>query len=158
MRTRIKICCISSLAEARLAVAAGADALGLVSEMPSGPGVIADDLIKAIAATTPPPIATFLLTQRTTATDIANHVAYCGTNTVQIVSHINPAEYPKLIKLLPSSVRRVQVIHVENDTALELIRDYAPFVDAFLIRFRKTCSGYTSTWRHWAYTRLGHQC
>ena len=39
-RTRIKICCIQSAAEARLAIAAGADALGLVGAMPSGPGPI----------------------------------------------------------------------------------------------------------------------
>ena len=62
MRVRLKICCISSLAEARLAVAAGADALGLVSRMPSGPGVIAEDLIAEIAAAAPPAIGTFLRT------------------------------------------------------------------------------------------------
>ena len=37
---RIKICCIASIDEARLAIDAGASALGLVSAMPSGPGVI----------------------------------------------------------------------------------------------------------------------
>jgi phosphoribosylanthranilate isomerase len=42
MKTRIKICCISSVAEAALAVRCGTDALGLVSAMPSGPGVIAE--------------------------------------------------------------------------------------------------------------------
>ena len=39
-RVRIKICCISSVDEAMTAVRLGADALGLVSHMPSGPGVI----------------------------------------------------------------------------------------------------------------------
>ena len=39
-RPHIKICCIASLDEARLAIDAGAAALGLVSAMPSGPGVI----------------------------------------------------------------------------------------------------------------------
>ena len=47
-RTRIKICCIQSEAEAQLAIAHGADALGLVGTMPSGPGPIDDDLIAAI--------------------------------------------------------------------------------------------------------------
>ena len=36
MRTRVKVCCISSLSEAETAVALGADALGLVGDMPSG--------------------------------------------------------------------------------------------------------------------------
>lgn len=62
LRPRVKICCISSLEEASLAIAHGADALGLVSEMPSGPGVIAEDLIALIAARVPPAVASFLLT------------------------------------------------------------------------------------------------
>jgi phosphoribosylanthranilate isomerase len=45
MRTRLKVCCICSEEEAVLAVRCGADALGLVGEMPSGPGVIDDGLI-----------------------------------------------------------------------------------------------------------------
>ena len=52
-RVRVKICCIQSPAEARLAIEHGADALGLVSAMPSGPGVIAEDLIAELAQTTP---------------------------------------------------------------------------------------------------------
>ena len=62
-RTRVKICCISSVAEAQLAVASGASALGLVSAMPSGPGVIDEALIAEIAAGAPPGVATFLLTK-----------------------------------------------------------------------------------------------
>lgn len=57
-RPRIKICCISSVDEARQAIALGADALGLVSYMPSGPGVIPEELIAEIAAAVPPPVAT----------------------------------------------------------------------------------------------------
>jgi phosphoribosylanthranilate isomerase len=47
---RVKICCISSVEEAWAAIHAGASALGLVSTMPSGPGVIGWDLIAEIAA------------------------------------------------------------------------------------------------------------
>ena len=57
---------------------------------------------------------------------------YCGTNTVQIVRHIDPAQYPDLISSLPS-VRRVQVIHVEDEAALNLIELYDPYVHAFLL-------------------------
>lgn len=39
----VKICCIATAAEADLAVAAGAAVLGLVTHMPSGPGVISDE-------------------------------------------------------------------------------------------------------------------
>ena len=70
IRVRVKICCISSVEEARTAIEAGADAIGLVSSMPSGPGVISEDLIQAIARTVPPPVATFLLTCHQRVADI----------------------------------------------------------------------------------------
>jgi phosphoribosylanthranilate isomerase len=124
---------MASVEEALLAVRAGADAVGLVGAMPSGPGPIPDDLARDIAAAVPPPVSTFLLTARTTAPDIADHVRYCGVNTVQIVRHIDPAESEKLVRLLPPSVRRVQVLHVEGPEAVDLAPDYAPYVHAFLL-------------------------
>ena len=132
MRTRIKICCIASIDEAQLAIAAGADALGLVAAMPSGPGPIPDARIAQIAAWTPPPVATFLLTSETTAQRIAEHVRATQPSTVQIVGHIEPDEVAQLACLLPH-VRRVQVIHVEGPEALALIPAYAPHVHAFLL-------------------------
>ena len=140
MRTRIKICCIASIDEAQLAIAAGADALGLVAAMPSGPGPIPDARIAQIAAWTPPPVATFLLTSETTAQAIAEHVRATQPSTVQIVGHIDPGEVEKLARLLPH-VRRVQVIHVEGPEALNLIPAYAPHVHAFLLD-----SGRTHDW------------
>ncbi len=132
MRTRVKVCCIASIDEAQMAIAAGADALGLVAEMPSGPGPIDDERIRTIAAATPPPVATFLLTSRERGRDIVDHARFCGTNTVQVVSHIDPAEYETIVRALPE-VRRVQVIHVEDESALDLIEAYAPHVHAFLL-------------------------
>ena len=131
-RTRVKICCIADPDEAALAIGAGADALGLVGEMPSGPGPIDDDMAREIARQVPPPVATFLLTSRTAGSDIVDHVRYCETSTVQIVSHIDPGEYAAISAGLPTT-RLVQVIHVEDDGALELIDAYEPFVHAFLL-------------------------
>lgn len=133
IRTRVKICCMASPEEARLAVAAGADALGLVGPMPSGAGVI--DLAQAseIAAVITAPVARFLLTSATTAEAIAREVIEADVDTVQLVVHIAPAEHERLGDLLPAGVRRVQVIHVEGLEALELIDAYAPHTDAFLL-------------------------
>jgi phosphoribosylanthranilate isomerase len=132
VRTRVKICCIASIAEAELAIRHGAEALGLVAAMPSGPGPIDDAAIAAIAARVPPPISTFLLTSETTADAIADHVRRTGPTTVQIVSHIDPAVSAKVAALLPVT-RRVQVIHVEDARALDLIPLYAPYIHAFLL-------------------------
>ncbi|RKQ97013.1 phosphoribosylanthranilate isomerase [Kushneria sinocarnis] len=132
MKPRLKICCISSLAEAELAVAAGADALGLVGDMPSGPGVLDDDTIRLIAREVPPPVATFLLTREREAGHIAEHMHYCGCDTVQIVNHVDPGEHVLLAEQLPDR-RRVQVIHVEDEWAPRLIERYADRVHAFLL-------------------------
>jgi len=70
LKLKVKICCIQSLEEAKLAIKYGASALGLVSEMPSGPGVISEDLIVEIAKQVPTDINTFLLTSKTNAEEI----------------------------------------------------------------------------------------
>lgn len=132
MRTRVKVCCIASQAEASAAIRAGADALGLVGPMPTGPGVIGDRDIAGICAWVPPPVATFLLTAETTAEGIAGHAAAVGASTVQIVQHIAPTEMARLAERAPT-VRRVQVIHVEGEDALAHISLYAPHTHAFLL-------------------------
>jgi phosphoribosylanthranilate isomerase len=126
------VCCIASREEAQIAIDAGADALGLVAAMPSGPGPISDQKIADIAASVPPPISTFMLTAEKTAAAISRHVEAMRPTTVQIVSHIGEAEAAKLATLQPS-VRRVQVVHVEDQSALNLIQTYAPHVHAFLL-------------------------
>ncbi len=100
--------------------------------MPSGPGPIPDAMIAAVTACVPPPVATFLLTSETTAEAISAHIRATNPSTVQVVSHIDPAESAKLALLEPH-VRRVQVIHVEGPEALALIPRYAPHVHAFLL-------------------------
>lgn len=131
-RTRIKICCISSLEEARLAIEHGADAIGLVGPMPSGPGVIDNGLIAEVAPTVPPPVATFLLTSETAPEAIIAHVKACGTNTVQLVDHIAPADYPALRAGLPG-IQLVQVIHVAGSHSVDEAMTMGRLVDALLL-------------------------
>ncbi len=135
----IKICCIASEEEARIAMAAGADALGLVSRMPSGPGVIDDALIARIARqvaqtsrTTGRPVHTFLLTARQTAQSIALQHQQCHTTHIQLVDDVPPGELQVLRLLLPG-VQLVQVIHVLNDTSREQALAVAPLVDMLLL-------------------------
>ena len=121
-----------AVAEAREAVAQGADAVGLVGAMPSGPGPIDDDLAAEIAKNVPPPVASFLLTSFNTGEDIAGHVRKVGASAVQIVRHIEPREYTALRRLL-HGIKIVQVIHVEDFSALALAQDYAKLADALLL-------------------------
>ena len=131
-RTRIKICCISSPEEAALAIAEGTDALGLVGHMPSGPGVIDDDLISEIIDTVPPPVSTFLLTSETKSNTIVHHARRCRADTIQIVDQVEADVYPIVRAALPSR-RLVQVLHVEGEETVDAARSAAEHVDAILL-------------------------
>lgn len=132
MATRLKICCIASREEAALAIRHGASAIGLVSAMPSGPGPIDEALIAEIAATVPPPVATFLLTSATTAAAIADQVRRCRTSAIQLVDAVAPSVYGELRLALPG-VKLVQVIHVLDENSIAAARDAATQVDALLL-------------------------
>jgi phosphoribosylanthranilate isomerase len=129
---RVKICCIANIAEAALAVEAGASALGLVSKMPSGPGVISDDEIARIAATVPPSIGTFLLTSRQSVDEIVAQQRFCRTNTIQICDHLTRGTHRELKEALPG-IAIVQVIHVTGPESIAEAVSIAPHVDAILL-------------------------
>jgi phosphoribosylanthranilate isomerase len=129
---RVKICCIGSVEEAALAMEYGASALGLVSHMPSGPGVISDELIAEIAATVPPAIGTFLLTSRQSVREIVAQQRLCRTNTIQICDHLTTGTHRKLKQALPG-IAVVQVVHVTGPESVEEAAHVAPSVDAILL-------------------------
>lgn len=131
-RTRVKICCISSLDEAKLAIQHGADALGLVGHMPSGPGVISDDMIARIADFIPPPVNTFLLTSETSASEIIAHHQKVHTSTIQIVDALSKGTYEEIREALPG-IKLVQVIHVIDERSVGEAIDLSVKVDAILL-------------------------
>jgi phosphoribosylanthranilate isomerase len=128
----VKVCCIADIDEARLAIGAGASAIGLVSAMPSGPGPIEETDIARIAAAVPPPTETFLLTSLVDAEAIAEQQRRCGTTAVQLVDALEDAELRRLRRLLPS-IRLVQVIHVTGADSVDEARAAAPLVDTILL-------------------------
>ncbi len=128
----VKICCIADLDEARLAIGAGASAIGLVSAMPSGPGPIEEAEIARVAAAVPRPTETFLLTALTDAEAVAAQQRRCGTTAVQLVDALEEAELRRLRRLLPGT-RLVQVIHVTGPESLDEARAAAPLVDTILL-------------------------
>ncbi len=132
LHPRVKICCIASIDEAKTAIAYGASALGLVSAMPSGPGVIAEEKIAEIVATVPPPIATFLLTSKQNASSIIAQQKRCRTNTIQLCDRIETGVYQQLRDALPG-IALVQVIHVNGRVSIDEATAVAPFVDALLL-------------------------
>lgn len=128
----IKICCIMSKEEAMLAIKHGASALGLVSEMPSGPGVISENEIAQIAAAVPAGIDTFLLTSKQDVQSIITQHEKCKTTTLQLVDDLLDGTHTDLKKELPG-VNIVQVIHVVDDESVDKAIRISTEVDALLL-------------------------
>lgn len=132
--TRVKICCIKDIEEADMAVRAGAHALGLVSRMPSGPGVIDEGRVREVSDWTPPGVSAFVLTSRTDPDEIVRQHERFRTHVIQLCDRVSPNGLGVLRERLPG-VRLVQVVHVEGpesaDEADELTGQ--GWVDALLL-------------------------
>ena len=132
MKIRLKICCISSVSEAFMAIDAGANALGLVGPMPSGPGVIPDEVIQEICKMVPPGVDSFLLTASTDPEEIIDQQRRLRPTCLQLVDAQAPDTYARLRKALPG-IRLVQVIHVIDSASIAEAEAVAPQVDALLL-------------------------
>lgn len=130
--TRIKICCIQNIQEAQLAIKYGANLIGLVSEMPSGPGVIGEETIAEIANAVPPGVTATLLTSRTDADSIIEQQRRTGVSAIQLVDRISPPERKKLRQAL-HGIKRIQVVHVTDEAAAREAEEIVAEVDAILL-------------------------
>lgn len=128
----VKICCISSIAEADLAIENGADVLGLVSEMPSGPGVIAESLISEIIEYVDGRVQTFLLTSKVKSSAILKQYNAMKPSGIQLVDSLEVIELSNLKKSLPNT-DLIQVLHVLDENNVNEAIAISPYVDAILL-------------------------
>jgi phosphoribosylanthranilate isomerase len=127
-----KICCIKSVDEARLALAHGASALGLVSEMPSGPGTIPEEKIAEIVAALDPAVETFLLTSQHDPERIVAQQRRTGVSTLQLCDVLPAGAHAQLRRELPG-VSLVQVVHVRDQSSIEEAITLSPHCDSLLL-------------------------
>jgi phosphoribosylanthranilate isomerase len=132
MKPKVKICCISSVEEAKNALEFGADVLGLVAKMPSGPGTIDDDLISEVVNSIPSETMTFLLTPKTNPYEIIEHQRLTETNCIQLVDAVKIEDY-KILRENLLNIKLIQVIHVTGKESLEEARQYAQVADMILL-------------------------
>ena len=132
MRTRLKVCCISSRAEASLAIEVGASAIGLVSAMPSGPGVIPENLITELAALAPIGVAAVLLTSLGTADVLIEQQRRCRADVLQLCEVVPHDDLKRLRDALPGT-RLMHVVHVGGEDSIAEAEAVAPLVDALLL-------------------------
>ena len=128
----IKICCIMNRKELNIALDHGIRCVGFVSSMPSGPGIISDEEIKALAEYTPKDINTFLLTSLTDPEEISNQWLYCSTKTVQLCSPMIPDSVSGL-RDIASGIEIVPVVHVEDSGALSKAMSLSNVGDGVLL-------------------------
>jgi phosphoribosylanthranilate isomerase len=114
---RIKICCINSIEEAKVAIKYGASAIGLVSEMPGGPGIISEEKIAGIAESIPPAVSSFLLTSKVNVNEIIKQQRRCKTSTIQLCDSLTSLQHLELRNSLPG-ISIVQVIHVTGEESV----------------------------------------
>lgn len=116
-----------------MAIDAGASALGLVGPMPSGPGIISNEMIAKIAKTVAgQAVETFLLTSETTVDGIYNQYQKVKTTTIQLVDEIEKNGHARLKELLPE-VKLVQVLHVLDEKIIGEAERLMYEVDALLL-------------------------
>ncbi len=131
-RPRVKICSINSVEEAKMAIRYGASALGLVSEMPSGSGMLSEGLIAQVAAIVPPAVSSFLLTSKSDTIGIIAQQRRLGANTIQICDRLKSGTCDDLRQALPG-IAIVQVIHVTGSDSIEEAISVAPHVHGILL-------------------------
>lgn len=130
--TRIKVCCIQDSGELDLAVRYGASAVGLVSAMPSGPGVIPEGRISALIPAVPATVSAFLLTAKTEPAEVVEQGRRFRPDVIQLVDRVPAGAYERIRAELPG-IGIAQVIHVAGAGSVEEARELAPEVDMLLL-------------------------
>jgi len=150
-RTRIKICGLTRLEDAELAVSLGADAVGFVFWRPS-PRVVDRDRARAIARALPPLTARVGVFVNMPADDLARIVEEVGLDAVQLHGDEAVESYEPLRRPLIKSVA------LSNDAAVIAARalpaTVTPLVDAADAQ-RRGGTGRTADWGRAA--ELGRQ-
>jgi len=124
-RTRIKICGITRAEDANAAVAAGADAIGVI--FAPSPRQVTVAQAAAALADVPPPVARIGVFVDASAEDIAEAIRVCGLTAVQFSGN----ESPEQCDAVPVPV--VKVIHVGTDFPLEVAEPYRGHAAALLL-------------------------
>ncbi len=115
-----------------MAISAGASFLGLVSHMPSGPGVIADELIAEIVQHVNGRAETVLLSSALTAEAIINHHKKVKTSCIQLVDDLTQGNHQDIKTVLPD-VKIIQVIHVTDYNSIVHALEMAKTADYLLL-------------------------
>ncbi len=122
--TKIKICGITNLNDAKIAVDYGADAIGFV--FAESVRKVNREKVKAIVRKLPPFITFVGLFVNETAKNIENICSYCGLNAVQLHGNEPPGFLDKL-----KHYKVIKAFRIKNERDINPINKYNP--DAVLL-------------------------
>ena len=123
-RVRVKICGVMSLAEAKAAVDAGADALGF-NFWPDSPRFIEPALARSIIASLPPFVSKVGVFVNEEAERIAEAAASSGVDAVQLHGHEEPDFCARLrVSDRFRGITLIKAVRVEKEADLERIGLY----------------------------------
>lgn len=137
MRTRVKICGITNLADAEIAIAAGADALGFIF-VPNTPRYITPNDTAEIVRALPPFVTTVGVFRDTESTEIENIACQCGITTVQL----HGTESSQFCAQISLPV--IKVFELQNESDLCALAAYN--VSAYLVDKPKSIPAGTGNW------------
>ena len=128
MSVRVKIGGITNLADARAAIAAGADALGFVF-VPGTPRYISPDLAGEIVRELPPFIARVGLFVDAETRTVAEALVRSGMDTLQF----HGEETPDFVRQFRRAVKVMKAFRVRGEETLLRLPAYADAADAILL-------------------------
>ena len=115
-----------------MAIDAGADLIGLVGPMPSGPGPIDLDTAATIARSLPPGIGSVLLSSATDLDLLQAELRLVRPTVLQLVDAVEP-ELLEALRRQVGGTRLLQVLHVQDAAVVDEARELASLVDGFLL-------------------------
>jgi len=143
---RVKICGITNEADATMAIAAGADALGFVF-VPGTKRAVTAEAVAAITARMPPFVARVGLFVNAPAAEIEATIALAGLDTIQL----HGEETPELARSFMNRVRVLKAFRVRDEASFAAVTPFFSACHAVLLdAFDAAGHGGTGTQFDWS--------
>ena len=115
---QIRISCVKTIAELKSCIALGADEVGFVSGVPSGPGQVSIEGANELIRATPSAMRHYVLTADLSVQGLVRIVSETGCTGLQLVRTLDHSAYRELREALPQ-ISLNQVVHVGEGGELQ---------------------------------------